>query len=82
MVLIMNTKMVELWISRADGDIQFFDGKKKKPIKDEWGYPDTDFGPIFDFCESGFRQVFGVLGLRKGSIKRFRIIFEEIEDAH
>ena len=78
----MNTKMVELWISRADGDIQCFDGKKKKPIKDEWGDLNTNHGPLFDFCVSEFRKVFGVLGLREGSVKRFRITIEEIEDEH
>ena len=81
MVLIMTTKMVELWISRNNGDILLFEGKKK-PIKDEWGDLNTNHGPLFDFCVSEFRKVFGVLGLREGSVKRFRITFEEIEDAH
>lgn len=75
------TRTKELWISRANGYIQLFEGKKK-PIKDEWFDFNTDRGPLLDFCESEFRKVFGVLGLRKGSIKRFRITFEEIEDAH
>ena len=72
------SKSADVWLVRNYGEVELFTGKKA-PNKDEFCWATTE--PLWGFCDTEFRRMFGFLGLREGRApKRFRITIEEITD--